>query len=98
MASQQPGGDRPTPLFSDKEEHDYHDYANLDENALAVILRQNNIMNPQHEEGNSFPARLHYVLDDVHADGMSHIIGWQPHGRCFIVLDQQLFFEKILPL
>jgi hypothetical protein len=46
----------------------------------------------------NFPERLHYVLSDMEKDGLQHVASWQPHGRCFVVHDQQLFVEKILPL
>jgi hypothetical protein len=44
-----------------------------------------------------FPERLQYVLSEMEKDGLQHIASWQPHGRCFIVHDQKLFTEKILP-
>jgi hypothetical protein len=46
----------------------------------------------------NFPERLHYVLSDMKKDGLQHVASWQPHGRCFVVHDQKLFVEKILPL
>lgn len=30
----------------------------------------------------SFPVRLHYMLSEMEKDGLSHIVSWQPHGRC----------------
>jgi hypothetical protein len=45
-----------------------------------------------------FPEKLHYVLSEMEKDGLQHIASWQPHGRCFLVHDQALFTEKILPL
>lgn len=29
----------------------------------------------------SFPYKLHAMLDDVETHGLSHIVSWQPHGR-----------------
>jgi hypothetical protein len=46
----------------------------------------------------NFPEILHYVLSDMEKDGLQNVAAWQPHGRCFIVHDQKLFVEKILPL
>ena len=29
-----------------------------------------------------FPVRLHYMLTDIHKDGLlTNIVSWQPHGR-----------------
>jgi hypothetical protein len=44
----------------------------------------------------SFPVRLHYMLNETEKDGLSHVVSWQPHGRCFVVHDQKLFTELIL--
>ena len=30
----------------------------------------------------SFPVRLHYMLNEVEKDGLSLVCSWQPHGRC----------------
>jgi hypothetical protein len=46
----------------------------------------------------NFPEILHYVLSDMEKDGLQHVASWQPHGRSFVVHDQKLFVEKILPL
>lgn len=29
----------------------------------------------------SFPCKVHEMLDDVEAHGLSYIVSWQPHGR-----------------
>lgn len=47
---------------------------------------------------NNFPARLHYMLQELEKDGLEHIISWRPHGRAFIVSDQEAFAKEILPL
>lgn len=31
--------------------------------------------------GDSFPSKLHSMLDDVDQHGLSNIVSWQPHGR-----------------
>lgn len=94
---------------NDREEHKYFDYAGVTEEALSAMLRDNGYIaslstltgshDMYRDESNSFPARLHYLIQDVEADGLQHIIEWcEPHGRCFIIHDQRLFFETILPL
>ena len=44
-----------------------------------------------------FPVKLHYMLQELEQDGLSHIVSWQPHGRCFVVHKQAEFVQKILP-
>ena len=46
----------------------------------------------------NFPEKLHYMLSELENDGLSHIVSWQPHGRCFLVHKQKEFVEVILPL
>jgi hypothetical protein len=40
---------------------------------------------PQEEDLTSdlhFPVRLHYMLTDIHREGVhTNIVSWQPHGR-----------------
>lgn len=45
----------------------------------------------------TFPFRLHALLSDVEKTGQTHIISWQPHGRCFIVRNTDAFVEQLLP-
>jgi hypothetical protein len=44
-----------------------------------------------------FPERLHDMLEHVEQDGLSHIISWQPHGRCFLVHDPKAFVATVMP-
>ena len=41
--------------------------------------------------------KLHSLLERVEGDGLSHIISWQPHGRCFIIHKPKEFADVILP-
>ena len=43
-----------------------------------------------------FPIKLHEMLDRVEADGVSHIVSWQPHGRCFVIHQPTPFKESLL--
>ena len=45
----------------------------------------------------AFPIKLHAVLDQVEADGLSHVISWQSHGRCFLIHDPKEFVEHVMP-
>jgi HSF-type DNA-binding len=44
-----------------------------------------------------FPSRLHGLLQRVDANGWSHIVSWQPHGRAFLVHKKEDFVKKVLP-
>eukprot|EP00549_Striatella_unipunctata_P011752 CAMPEP_0118686898 /NCGR_PEP_ID=MMETSP0800-20121206/8075_1 /TAXON_ID=210618 ORGANISM="Striatella unipunctata, Strain CCMP2910" /NCGR_SAMPLE_ID=MMETSP0800 /ASSEMBLY_ACC=CAM_ASM_000638 /LENGTH=406 /DNA_ID=CAMNT_0006584007 /DNA_START=601 /DNA_END=1821 /DNA_ORIENTATION=+ len=46
----------------------------------------------------SFPLKLHEMLGQVERAGMSDIVSWKPHGRCFMVHKSDLFVKHILPL
>ena len=45
----------------------------------------------------SFPNKLHIILERSEVDGYSNIISWLPHGRAFEIYDQALFLETIMP-
>eukprot|EP00522_Entomoneis_paludosa_P015336 CAMPEP_0172441308 /NCGR_PEP_ID=MMETSP1065-20121228/1846_1 /TAXON_ID=265537 /ORGANISM="Amphiprora paludosa, Strain CCMP125" /LENGTH=248 /DNA_ID=CAMNT_0013190577 /DNA_START=6 /DNA_END=752 /DNA_ORIENTATION=- len=49
-------------------------------------------------DASNFPARLHYMLQEIEKDGLDHIVCWRPHGRAFMVVDQEAFAKEILPL
>ena len=47
----------------------------------------------------TFPTRLHALLDNVAGDGFGqHLISWQPHGRCFTVQDVAKFERFVMPV
>lgn len=45
---------------------------------------------------NRFPNRLHAMLSCPET-AKTGIVGWQPHGRCFLVFRPKEFVERILP-
>lgn len=45
----------------------------------------------------TFPVKLHRMLEGNSANGLEHIASWQPHGRCFVVHNQQEFVELVMP-
>lgn len=45
-----------------------------------------------------FPWKLHDMLEKVDDDGYSHIVSWQPHGRCFAVHKPKEFVETVMPI
>jgi len=70
--------------------HNYHDHA--DDND------EQDVPPPSRRRGSlAFPAKLHAVLDQVEADGLSHVISWQPHGRCFVVHNPGEFVAHVMP-
>lgn len=45
----------------------------------------------------TFPVKLHRMLEGNTANGLEHIASWQPHGRCFVVHKQQEFVDLVMP-
>ena len=75
--------------------HNYHDHAFYpDENDEC---QEESGMKRRGGVATSFPTKLHTILDQVEADGLSHIISWQPHGRCFIIHKPKEFADYVMP-
>ena len=72
---------------------EYHDYSLEGESESLTILSKE-----KNGSESNFPVKLHYMLSDMEADGLDHIVSWQPHGRSFTVNNPKEFVEKILPL
>ncbi len=72
-------------------QHNYHDLLNV-ANILVIRGDQKSIIS-----NDSFPMKLHHILDEVQREGLAHIISWQPHGRAFIIRDTALFTRIIMP-
>ena len=87
-----------------KVEHNYRDFSQVDDTEDNAIKTGTGMQLPvtaltrSHLSERNFPVKLHYMLSELEADGMSHIVSWQPHGRCFLVHKQQEFMDHILPL
>jgi HSF-type DNA-binding len=45
----------------------------------------------------AFPERLHEMLTTVEDEGLSGVISWQPHGRCFLIHKKNIFVEQVMP-
>lgn len=74
--------------------HNYHDHAGDEpENDFQEIPH------PRRRGGvsMSFPMKLHAILDQVEADGLAHVISWQPHGRCFVIHQAKEFTDHVMP-
>jgi HSF-type DNA-binding len=77
--------------------HDYHDYANdMDGFMSSTIVDATGVSSSRTSEDQSFPVRLHYCLNDMERDGLSDIVSWQPHGRCFVVHNKERFIKEVL--
>eukprot|EP00980_Cylindrotheca_fusiformis_P020273 scaffold7330_cov146-Cylindrotheca_fusiformis.AAC.12 len=63
-------------------QHNYHDHSGEVEFESKHTPARGGVVTP-------FPLKLHSMLEAVEQAGLEHIVSWQPHGRCFIVHDQQ---------
>lgn len=77
-------------------QHSYHDHA------LDVPDETGNIPGQLKEKRGSntnlpFPMVLHNILDDAESEGYSDAISWQPHGRAFLVHNQDKFVSEVMP-
>ena len=81
-------------------EHDYHDHL-YDPVVRDMTPGKNGVQKRArvHRGGVSqpFPEKLHYMLSRVDSEGLSDIVSWQPHGRCFIVRKPKEFVTEIMP-
>ena len=72
--------------------HDYHDHSSEKESKHDVEkhISRGGVTTP-------FPLKLFDMLRSIEEDNMSHIVSWQPHGRCFAVHMPKLFVEEVMP-
>jgi hypothetical protein len=82
-------------------QHNYHDHAN--DPAAATICDSSSSENLPRAHSPArggttipFPVKLYNMLFQVDEEGLSHVISWQPHGRCFVVHDPATF-KQLLP-
>mmetsp|Transcript_6423 Transcript_6423/g.13143 ORF Transcript_6423/g.13143 Transcript_6423/m.13143 type:complete len:582 (+) Transcript_6423:123-1868(+) len=85
--------------------HNYHDLAHQPD----IPLEGFDIPEAKDEDSNekkkphtplsidSFPMKLHRILDQIEAEGLAKIVAWQPHGRAFLIRDYSLFVSVIMP-
>lgn len=76
--------------------HNYHDHAKDQPNEVDV-KEQNQSSRRRGGVSLSFPLKLHAMLDQIEADGLGHVISWQPHGRAFLVHKPQEFASHVMP-
>jgi HSF-type DNA-binding len=71
---------------------DLSDVKRCDNGALEVVGSD-----PRQRMEQTFPNKLHYMLDHGLEESETDVIAWQPHGRAFLVLDQRRFVAELLP-
>lgn len=45
----------------------------------------------------AFPEKLHQMLSQIDDEGLSQVVSWQPHGRCFLVHRKKEFIDEVMP-
>jgi len=73
-------------------QHHYHDHAAdpVVDPSLIKYKAKGGVITP-------FPVKLHDMLDRIEADGLAHVVSWQPHGRCFVVHNPKEFVNHVMP-
>lgn len=83
--------------------HNYHDHSNdpIDTATSDEDHCDHSSEDPSHHRkggvATAFPLKLHAVLDQVEADGLAHVISWQPHGRSFVIHQPKEFVDLVMP-
>jgi hypothetical protein len=79
--------------------HDYTDFAYVleEDQELPPEVDDNNNVRKRNTGGviSPFPERLHDMLSKTN---VPEVVGWAPHGRCFLVRKPKEFESKIMPL
>lgn len=87
------GPQAPGRTATDKErhfvQHNYHDLVN--EPYSSCVNESSGLSD------DSFPMKLHRMLNEIENEGNAHIISWQPHGRAVLIRDMALFTRIIMP-
>ena len=81
-------------------EHNYHDHSkerDLPEFFPGISYHLFPYISGGKGTDQTFPMKLHTMLENIEKDGLASIVSWQPHGRCFVVHKQDEFVAHILP-
>lgn len=78
--------------------HEYHDFAEERECFHSSDCSQASNGDTKNRIGinPTFPALLHSILEHAEDEGYSEVVSWQPHGRAFLVHDQERFVKEIM--
>jgi len=76
-------------------QHNYHDHASDKIGDETFKIENQQKVSKKGGVTIPFPIKLHNMLEHIELiePELSHIISWQPHGRCFIVHKPKLFYE-----
>jgi hypothetical protein len=77
---------------------EYHDHA--DDREEDYGYRYDDEYRTQRAKGGvteTFPLKLHCMLETTHDHGVGHIVSWQPHGRAFKVRKASEFVAQVMP-
>ena len=83
--------------------HDYHDHSNDTSSSHCISEEDEEVSQAKKRRGPRggvavpFPDKLHTMLSSVDKEGFSHIVSWQPHGRCFVVHKPKEFVSQVMP-
>jgi hypothetical protein len=77
--------------------HNYHDYA-TDPVRLIAPPHPSPAKKGRGGISSPFPMVLHDMLNRAKSEKFEHIVSWQPHGRCFLVHDQERFVKGVMPM
>ena len=72
---------------------EYKDYSDVSEDDQILVNHKDSSTNNTKP---CFASRLHYLLSEIEKDGCESIVGWQPHGRSFVVRDRKKFVDSII--
>lgn len=72
----------------------YQDHAEEEEMETSSLSEK--ITEPESAEQIIFPVKLHNMLNQVEKQGLADVVGWAPHGRCFLVRSKEAFASRIL--
>jgi HSF-type DNA-binding len=78
----------------------YEDHAQRDGNWVARKKEENDTIAEKKSAGGAketFPIKLHAMLELVDELGLNAIVSWLPHGRAFKVFDKKRLTEEVLP-
>merc|ERR1712157_716408 len=74
--------------------HKYRDFSEMTDKESEDLLGNDRKPGRVQE---SFPVKLHLILERSEIDGYSSILSWVRHGRAFKIHDQKIFTEKLMP-
>jgi hypothetical protein len=95
-------------------QHNYHDHSQetpscKEVNDILIVSSQNGRYDSEALSGATtkgrrcvpgikFPQKLHELLENSEADGLSDVISWKIHGRAFSVNNLTEFSDSVMPL